>query len=64
MAIAWVLTLPAAAAVGAVTYAVTTIFGSGVLGPAIIAVAAIAAVTLILTRRARTLEHRPVGAQA
>ncbi|MDP9385739.1 MAG: inorganic phosphate transporter [Actinomycetota bacterium] len=34
---AWILTLPAAAAVGGVTYGVTRIFGEGALGPLIVA---------------------------
>ena len=32
--VAWVLTLPAAAAVGALTYGITRIFGTGAAGPA------------------------------
>ena len=34
IAIAWVLTLPASALIGALAYAVSSIFGSGALGPA------------------------------
>jgi inorganic phosphate transporter, PiT family len=64
MAIAWLLTLPAAAAVGAATYGVTTIFGSGALGPGVIAVLAIATLLLTVLRRARELEVRPAGAEA
>ena len=54
MAIAWLLTLPGAAAVGAVTYGATSLFGSGVLGPAIIATIAIVALVVAMTQaRAR-----------
>src|ERR687894_223178 len=38
---AWLLTLPAAAAVGAATYGFTRIFGTGVVGPLIVALIAI-----------------------
>jgi PiT family inorganic phosphate transporter len=34
--IAWLLTLPAAAAIGGVTYGIDTLFGSGALGPIVI----------------------------
>ena len=64
MAVAWLLTLPAAAGVGAATYGVTTIFGSGVLGPAIIAVIALVALAGTLIRRARELGGRPAEAQS
>ena len=33
---AWLLTLPAAAAIGAVVYGLTEIFGSGALGPVLV----------------------------
>jgi len=38
IAVAWVLTIPAAAFVGALTYGVSQIFGEGALGPVLIAV--------------------------
>ena len=43
IAVAWVLTLPAAALVGAVTYGVSRIFGTGALGPLLISVSLLAA---------------------
>jgi PiT family inorganic phosphate transporter len=64
MAIAWLLTLPAAAAVGATTYGATSLFGSGVLGPAIIATIAIAALIIAMMKRARELAARPAGARS
>ena len=36
IALAWVLTLPAAAAVGAITYGLSALFGDGALGPLLI----------------------------
>jgi PiT family inorganic phosphate transporter len=38
IAVAWVLTLPAAAAVGGATYGITAIFGNGALGPLVVAI--------------------------
>ena len=64
MAVAWVLTLPAAAGVGAAIYGVTTIFGSGVVGPAIIAAIALVALATTLIRRARELGARPAEAKS
>jgi PiT family inorganic phosphate transporter len=53
MVIAWVLTLPAAALIGAATYGVTSIFGDGAVGPLVVSVAAIAALALVFLRRLR-----------
>src|SRR5919206_101262 len=39
IAIAWVLTLPAAAVIGALVYAISSAFGSGALGPLVVALA-------------------------
>jgi PiT family inorganic phosphate transporter len=36
---AWVLTIPASAAVGALTYGVTRIFGTGATGPLVVSIA-------------------------
>jgi inorganic phosphate transporter, PiT family len=48
---AWVLTLPAAAAIGALTYGVTRIFGTGALGPVLVTIAALALVAAAFARR-------------
>jgi PiT family inorganic phosphate transporter len=48
---AWVLTLPAAAIVGAVTYGVTRLFGTGAAGPIVVSVALLAALAVALGRR-------------
>jgi PiT family inorganic phosphate transporter len=61
MAVAWVLTLPAAAAVGAATYGVTAIFGTGALGPVIVAAIALGALLATMLRRARELEAPAPG---
>src|SRR5207249_5735975 len=39
--IAWILTLPAAASIGALSYGITRIFGTGALGPMIVLVLAL-----------------------
>jgi len=63
MAIAWLLTLPAAAAVGAGTYAATTTIGNGTLGPFVIAAIALAAILSLMVRRARELTANPADAK-
>ena len=50
--VAWVLTLPAAAAIGALTYGVTRIFGTGAAGPVVVSALILAGVGLAL-RKAR-----------
>jgi PiT family inorganic phosphate transporter len=49
--VAWVLTLPAAATVGAVTYGITRLFGTGAVGPIIVAVALVMLLLWALARR-------------
>jgi inorganic phosphate transporter, PiT family len=48
---AWLITLPAAAAIGAATYGVTRIFGTGAAGPVIVSVLALSLVALAFVRR-------------
>jgi inorganic phosphate transporter, PiT family len=48
---AWVLTLPAAAAVGGMTYGVTQAFGDGAAGPVVVAIALLIALIVALARR-------------
>jgi PiT family inorganic phosphate transporter len=50
---AWLLTLPAAAAIGAATYGLTRIFGTGALGPVLVSLLAISLVAAIFARRAQ-----------
>jgi inorganic phosphate transporter, PiT family len=62
MAIAWILTLPAAALAGAIVYGATGIFGRGVLGPAIVMLIMAGAVVAAV-RRSRTVRADPAGAR-
>jgi inorganic phosphate transporter, PiT family len=48
---AWVLTLPASAAIGAVVYGVTQIFGTGALGPLVVSLAFLTAGAVFFVRR-------------
>jgi PiT family inorganic phosphate transporter len=51
IAIAWVLTLPMAAIIGAAVYGVTRIFGTGALGPVLVSVALLGFILAIFVRR-------------
>jgi PiT family inorganic phosphate transporter len=59
---AWVLTIPAAATVGAVTYGVVALFGDGAVGPVV--VAALLVVALIVWGARRMLAGRTLTAEA
>jgi PiT family inorganic phosphate transporter len=48
---AWILTLPAAGAIGAAVYGLTRIFGTGALGPAIVSVAILSVGAAAFSRR-------------
>ena len=50
---AWVLTLPAAAAIGAATYGFTRIFGTGALGPILVSLIGLSLVVAAFVRRAQ-----------
>jgi inorganic phosphate transporter, PiT family len=50
---AWLMTLPAAAGIGALTYGITRIFGTGSAGTIVVAAAALAFVAAAFTKRAR-----------
>jgi len=52
--VAWLLTLPAAAAIGAAVYGFTAIFGSGALGPALVALISISLIAAAFARRWRS----------
>src|SRR5689334_6820793 len=51
IAIAWVLTLPAAAIGGAAVWGISRIFGTGATGPVIVSVLLLAAVLVVFARR-------------
>jgi inorganic phosphate transporter, PiT family len=50
---AWLLTLPAAAAIGGITYGVTRIFGTGALGPVVVSILALTLVALAFFKRSQ-----------
>lgn len=50
---AWLLTLPAAAAIGALTYGVTRAFGTGAVGPVVVAAVGLALAAAAFVRRVR-----------
>ena len=51
IAIAWVLTLPASAAVGGLTYAIVALFGADEAGPLVVAGLLLVALSVAFTRR-------------
>ena len=57
---AWLVTLPASAAVGAATYGFTSLFGDGAAGPVIVSAIGLGLVALAFARRAR--QGAPVAA--
>src|SRR5919109_2696031 len=61
IAIAWILTLPASAIIGALVYGVSSLFGSGALGPFVIALALLGLLIAVFVRR--FAERRVVAAQ-
>jgi PiT family inorganic phosphate transporter len=60
IAVAWVLTLPCSAAIGALAYGSTRIFGTGALGPVVVALSVVGLVSAALGRRV----HRGAGVPA
>ncbi len=60
IAVAWGLTLPCSAAIGGLAYGATRIFGTGALGPVVVALSVAALIAAALGRR--TQEHQPVPA--
>ena len=58
--LAWILTLPCSAAVGALTYGVVRLFGDGSVGPVVVAAALLLALVVFFARR---LTAGPVPAE-
>jgi PiT family inorganic phosphate transporter len=58
---AWLLTLPAAAAIGAAVYGLTRIFGTGALGPVLITLMALGLVAAAFARRSQQGAPVPAG---
>ena len=50
---AWVITLPAAAGIGALTYGITRLFGTGAAGPIVVSALILGVAVLLLIRRAQ-----------
>ncbi|MGN6664087.1 MAG: inorganic phosphate transporter [Solirubrobacterales bacterium] len=51
--VAWILTLPAAALIGGITYGFTRIFGTGALGPVLVTLMALSLIVAAFARRAQ-----------
>jgi inorganic phosphate transporter, PiT family len=51
--VAWILTLPAAAGIGGLVYALTRLFGTGAAGPIVVSVVIVVASALLFARRAQ-----------
>ena len=51
IAVAWVLTLPAAALIGGLAYGVSSIFGVGALGPVVVSLSILGVVLAFFGRR-------------
>jgi PiT family inorganic phosphate transporter len=51
IAIAWSLTLPASAFIGALVYAISSVFGSGALGPLVVSLSILGVVLAFFGRR-------------
>jgi PiT family inorganic phosphate transporter len=60
IAVAWILTLPAAAVIGALVYGLSSAFGGGAAGPLLITLAMVGAIAAIFARR---LQDRLVPAE-
>jgi inorganic phosphate transporter, PiT family len=59
--VAWLLTFPAAAAIGALAYGVTRLFGTGAVGPVVVTAVGLALVVFAFTQRLR--QGAPVPAR-
>jgi PiT family inorganic phosphate transporter len=55
IAIAWVVTLPSAAAFGAIAYGIASAFGTGTLGPLLMTIVALGALVTVLANRRRRI---------
>lgn len=62
IALAWLLTLPMSAAIGAAVYGATRAFGTGALGPVVVSVAIVAAGVAVFLRRLQ--QGSPITAEA
>jgi PiT family inorganic phosphate transporter len=60
--VAWVLTLPAAAGIGALTYGFTRLFGTGAAGPIVVSVLILATIAAVFARRVQ--QGSPITAES
>jgi inorganic phosphate transporter, PiT family len=51
--VAWILTLPAAAVIGGLTFLITRAFGTGALGPIVVSVGIVVGAAVLFARRSR-----------
>jgi inorganic phosphate transporter, PiT family len=51
--VAWILTLPAAAVIGALTFGITRAFGTGAVGPIVVSLAILVGSAILFARRSR-----------
>jgi PiT family inorganic phosphate transporter len=58
---AWLLTLPASAAVGAAAYGLARIFGTGALGPLVVMLMSLSLIVAVFARRSRAGAPAPTG---
>ena len=58
---AWLLTLPAAAAIGAVAYGICAIFGEGALGPILVTLVGLALIAMMFVRRSQKRAPLPAS---
>jgi len=61
MVVAWILTIPAAALIGAIAYGITAIFGTGALGPTLVSILLVTALAMVFTRRAQSGHVAPAA---
>jgi inorganic phosphate transporter, PiT family len=62
--VAWVLTFPGAACIGALTYGITRIFGTGAAGPVIVSALILIGAAFLFIRRAQQQAAAPVSPAA
>ena len=61
---AWVVTLPAAAALGGLTYVITRAFGTGAVGPIVVSALILGGIGLLFARRAQQSSVSSAAAEA
>ncbi len=61
---AWVVTLPAAAALGGLTYVITRAFGTGAVGPIVVSAVILSGIGLLFMRRAQQSSVSSAAAEA